>query len=1316
MMARFFKTVFLWLFVCGLLPEGRAQTALDMIIFGNSVSENAHSFSNYCSILVTNTAVSPAQTARRCTVALPTNIYGGSLTFALGVDPSRRNYFTCRFWGGDEYYGDINGRLYLYVPASQFIPGSTNHYQIGYRHEGDYMPLNVLGQYFHSPVPGRFFYSTTLLPLWMTRGRTNLTFKIVSTGRIYPLGSGDENHGGNYQFNMATNSRSIYCAYTHTEAVFVPAGETQGAAPATTTRTTPTEAGTINSGGTFFNNANNWINNRLSASSTPANYSPGDVEFLARAYSISGLNSYSNSAVVTKVLQLLDIFATENYTNSSAASSAWGGKYGPLGWAIHLLLPQLQGSLDATNTYSVTNVTRRRAWGDMLLASREFGRFNRKTLSNQVLINDENVYQANRGLLDLTNLNALAETNAQRYLREAIGLAPYLGSDLAGGGSALPYGTNYFSVTPKGLTREWGYLGKGYGELQWYAANFYTYTGDAAFRDQCVKMLKARAPFRRPTIEQSGSANYRSLEAVGLLAWRAADESDGDYSDAMAYCDRADALVGMRCAAITLDTNAVGYAKQMLLDGQFFNNIQSSTPKSALDLETFVDYKTIKAAPDSGIRLPMTDGQPDFVWSDEDNGIVAVKRGGERLWLETYWQAKAGSGVNGVGRFHYSTTNYDQYGTLENTPQINFSGTFFVRTANMDKPEANLYVPYDHPLNAYEGERLPVAATDPLATSDEPFRGKALFWACRYGNFLIGINRSQNTTYQLQTPADFISATNLVTGQNMSGAIYVAPRSTVVLFLPAATDPCPPPQAPLALNASGDATPRVVLDWNAASGATGYKVKRAASGGGPYATIANVATTNYTDTGVTRGVSYFYVVSATNSCGESYYNSMEDVASGGLPSPWLDTDIGGVGVAGSGNYNNGTFTISGEGADIGSASDSGNLGYMTMTNNGALIARLASTGTGGKVGLMFRESTNSNSKMAAVLFDVWGGIARFPTRNSAGGNMSWIDGPVMAVPQWFKLQRSGNTYSGYTSEDGASWTGVGTNTFTMNSVVLAGLAVCSRVSGALNLSTFDNVSTPAWFPPPAAPKGLTATVGDSQIVLSWNSSSNAAGYTIKRATVTGGPYSPIAGRASTNYTDAFLTNGITCFYVVTATNAAGESQSSSEAGAIPNAVPFPPDIFTAVPGDTQVVLAWSPVTNASGYFVERATTANGLYLSIAANIPGVSFTNTGLNNGILYYFAVSATNSAGLNGKYTLSARPTSSAPPRMATAVTNGQIVFDWPLDHTGWQLQSQTNSSSGGLGTNWTVIQDSDNTNRFYLPISMANGIVFFRLVHFP
>ena len=78
-----------------------------------------------------------------------------------------------------------------------------------------------------------------------------------------------------------------------------------------------------------------------------------------------------------------------------------------------------------------------------------------------------------------------------------------------------------------------------------------------------------------------------------------------------------------------------------------------------------------------------------------------------------------------------------------------------------------------------------------------------------------------------------------------------------------------PPPTPQNLTA-GPGDNRVLLSWSASLGATRYLVKRATTSGGPYTTIApNVKGNAYTDTSAVNGTTYYYVVSAANSLGES---------------------------------------------------------------------------------------------------------------------------------------------------------------------------------------------------------------------------------------------------------------------------------------------------------------------------------------------------------------------------------------------------------------------------------------------------------------
>ncbi len=68
------------------------------------------------------------------------------------------------------------------------------------------------------------------------------------------------------------------------------------------------------------------------------------------------------------------------------------------------------------------------------------------------------------------------------------------------------------------------------------------------------------------------------------------------------------------------------------------------------------------------------------------------------------------------------------------------------------------------------------------------------------------------------------------------------------------------------------------------------------------------------------------------------------------------------------------------------------------------------------------------------------------------------------------------------------------------------------------------------------------------------------------------------------------------------------------------------------------------------------------------------------------------------------------------ASVIGGSTLQLAWPADHIGWTLESQTNSVSVGLGTNWLPVLGSTLTNQMTMPITPANGSVFYRLKYAP
>ena len=165
-------------------------------------------------------------------------------------------------------------------------------------------------------------------------------------------------------------------------------------------------------------------------------------------------------------------------------------------------------------------------------------------------------------------------------------------------------------------------------------------------------------------------------------------------------------------------------------------------------------------------------------------------------------------------------------------------------------------------------------------------------------------------------------------------------------------------------------------------------------------------------------------------------------------------------------------------------------------------------------------------------------------------SLSWS--AAAGSPTGYNVKRS--------TVSGGPYTTIGTATaptVTYNDSVLGGQTcyyVVTATNGVGESANSAQVSASPILAPPAAPTGPAAAAGDAQVVFSWAAQSFATGYTVKRATAPGGPYTVIGTTTAptVTYTDSSaLNNGTTYYYVVSATGAGGSSPDTSPVSVTP---------------------------------------------------------------------------------------------------------------------------------------------------------------------
>ena len=559
--------------------------------------------------------------------------------------------------------------------------------------------------------------------------------------------------------------------------------------------------------------------------------------------------------------------------------------------------------------------------------------------------------------------------------------------------------------------------------------------------------------------------------------------------------------------------------------------------------------------------------------------------------------------------------------------------------------------------------------------------------------------------------------------------------------------PVTKPSSPQSFQAAAGDT-QITLTWQVPTsdgGATitGYSVYRGTVSGGETLLIALGNVLTHLDTGLTNGQIYYYKVTATNSVGESAQSIEVSATPAALPTAPQDLQASAgdtqVTLTWLEPLSNGGLAITNYRIYRGTTSG----GEALLTTVGNVLTYTDTSLTNGQTYYYTVSATNSvgEGPQSSEISSVPVGPPSAPL------NLRVTSGNTQATLSWSAPLTDGGypvitykIYRGIVSGVELYLTDVGAVLTYTDTGLTNGVTYYYKVSAANSLGagpqSIEASATPATIP--TAPQGLQSQAGDSYVLLAWIAPSSDGGSEITNYRVYKGTSSASLSLLTTlgnvlicNDTD--VTNGVTYYYEIGATNALGDGPRSNQLSATPqtgivHTVPSAPQDLQAIPGDAQVMLVWASPSDNGGLIITsfriyRGTSAGATsYLATVGNV--LSFTDHIVSNGVTYYYRVGAVNDVG-EGAFSdeVSATPSSaispSAPRNVSAGAGDSYVLLTWnaPLSNgssavTNYNVYRGTNSTSlsllitvgGVLSYNDTSVV---NGQTYYYMISAVNDV---------
>jgi len=724
---------------------------LDSVIFGDVDSESTHSVSApFTSIQIGGLG----QTYRRISVS-------GSITFTLACDSVRQNYLTVKLWGSDTVSGIQY--LYLYDPANR----------IG-TYEDDWPEVAVWTS--QPPFPGRFVYSTYLIPKSLTAGKTEVTLKLADAQLgIYSVYSHlnpffdllNEVQGKKPGPELArpAGSRSPYEQLVYQANLGIAELLTwQKYGPAWEARVAAGTAPAMISGAVTFDGrggAPSWTVQQWKED-IYARFTTGNMESLQAleaygiAYNSPWSDYYQNPELIDRIVKGLDFFRIAQGANG-AFSNPWGLLWigGPNrvngagcleGFGVyaladafllvheHISSEVMNELVDEDDNPATPPIPRKTSYINLFKGIIIHMLNDRGHAPNQDRAQVHAMYKANECLKILSPADAWSDSTALTWVYEAMGALP------------CPVYDGYWE-SRKGLALEvHGTINGGYcGNYGPTALSFiYPYGTMTRGNDALVNRIvnKEVDAFANYLYVDNDSEGFTGLVNESVISWRPNKYPAVQFPSPGVFN-------GLAYAALHLNNQNAGRILQLYLNNNRIYTIDCSASAVAahyagntLAVMRMIDQvQHVQTLAPTSVHLPMESNET-YAWADEQAAGIAVNHQGARLYMTLNWRHDYCSGcsrsaanavVNNIARVHYTTDTIDRFANVQ------------MKT---------------------------------------PF-GLFRLYVCRYGDYLIGINLSDTESFEMDTSdVSWTEAVDLI-GKvhiDLQTPLLLSPRSTMILY------------------------------------------------------------------------------------------------------------------------------------------------------------------------------------------------------------------------------------------------------------------------------------------------------------------------------------------------------------------------------------------------------------------------------------------------------------------------------------------------------------------------------------------------------